>query len=160
MATGVDAVSLVTWGLVGGAVTPTPTVVEKATLELLKSLRDRIKTILGGKIGQRVYFSRAPKHVDFPYVLIHLVVGTLDATFTENLETPTIQISLFSENNSVEEASELGEEIMESLDWGALTVPGFDSIWVKNTSFRLAKDAGDVFHFWVDYDLRLQKQET
>jgi len=124
-------------------------------LHTLFSTANTFKTAMG---SQFYLYEADQENASFPYTVYSKPAGAPDWTFTEDLEDITIQISIFSENNSATEVLEAFEKCKSLFDDAALSVTGYADISMQRGLDRLIRDSeNNVWQQIVDYEILLEK---
>jgi hypothetical protein len=106
-----------------------------------------------------LYNTTAPQDTDFPYLVMLLVTSSHEWTFNTDLEDANIQFSIYSNESSPEEAGDIFELLKTCFDDAILTITGWDNFFmVRQSPSNLIRTPDDVWHYIVNYRVRIQKQ--
>ena len=113
------------------------------------------KTAVGGQL----YLHEAPQDTaTYPYSVYTLISELSDWTFTELTEESLIQFSIFSENKSAGEVTDAYTKMKTLFDDAALSVVGFDEVFMHREFSRLLRDpVTNTWHCSADYRILLEK---
>jgi hypothetical protein len=132
---------------------------------LLDALSDKISssTALYADVAGRVFLDEAPEGTQFPYVVVSIVSGTPDDTFTEKLDEVFIQFDLFSTSKSVSEIADMYADLKTLYDGTTLTITGDTCLWCERVSLVTmvenitSKEGTETVKHWaVDYSIKVQ----
>lgn len=104
-----------------------------------------------------LFYSVAPQGTLFPYVVYHLLTGTPNNTYTEKAENVIIEFLICSDKNSSSEIDTIYDYLDALYDDCALTVSGYNSIYVSRESFEGAEFEDGVWNKYVLYRTEIQK---
>ena len=106
-----------------------------------------------------LYLSEAPQNVAFPYAVYFMVSDTHDWQFVEEFEEVLIQFNIFSESASIAEAGTILGYLKTLYDDCALTVSGYDHIYMQREFIYSYRDADAMtWAYSVQYRVYLKKQ--
>jgi hypothetical protein len=133
---------------------------------LLTALFGKItsSTNLYADIGGRVYLDQAPEGAQFPYVVVSIITGTTDDTFTDKIDDVLIQFSLFSTSKSVTEISTMYTDLRALFDNATMTITSNVFLSCKRQNIvtmveEITTEEGTetVKHWAVDYNITLKE---
>jgi len=110
-----------------------------------------LKAVVSG-----MYLTEAPQTATMPYITYHLISNIADWTYTEDMENSLIQFSVFDNNNSSTTILDIFEKLKTCYDWKALTVVGYNFIYLKREFNVLTKENG-IWKMDVQYRIEVQK---
>jgi hypothetical protein len=132
---------------------------------LLDALSDKISssTALYADVAGRIFLDEAPEGSQFPYIVISIISGVPEDTFTEKLDDILIQFSLFSISKSVTEIADMYADLKTLFDGAMLTITGDTCIWCERTNLVTmveevtTKEGTATVKAWhVDYSIKVQ----
>jgi hypothetical protein len=132
---------------------------------LLDALSDKISssTALYADVAGRIFLDEAPEGSQFPYIVISIISGVPEDTFTEKLDDILIQFSLFSISKSVTEIADMYADLKTLFDGAMLTITGDTCIWCERTNLvtmveevTTKEGTATVKHWAVDYAITVQ----
>ena len=114
-------------------------------------------------VGGRIFLDEAPDGTEFPYVVLRIVAGSPEDTFTESIEDVLIQFSLFSASSGAAEITGIHAALKALFDYCTLTITGSTHITMKRQGlFTMVDDittpagTASVKHWSVEYSIMFQ----
>lgn len=104
-----------------------------------------------------LFYSEAPQGTAFPYVVYHLITGTPNNTYTEKAENIIIEFLICSSNDSSSEVDTIYDYLDALYNDCALTVSGYNSIYVSRESFDGAELMDGIWNKHILYRTEIQK---
>lgn len=134
--------------------------------ELFTGLHSKFTALSGGlhnaahiALSGRLYNTVAPQGSAYPYAVFQLVSGAPDWTFTEDFESALIQISIFDNGTSSGTVCDIYSAINDLFDNCALSVSGYDHIYMWRESNQLIRDEEEgTWQYIVQYRIYLEEQ--
>jgi hypothetical protein len=105
-----------------------------------------------------LWLYEAPDGAIDPYAVFMLVDGQTDHTFTETMENPTLQFSIFG--NVYQPVGQAGLLLRSCFDWCTLSITGYTPLYMQRTMYRTVRTPltpnVDVFHEIIEYEVLFQ----
>jgi len=98
------------------------------------------------------------ENATYPYSVYYLITDDSDWTFSEDIETVALQISIFDNHNSPGTVLDAYEYLKSLFDDCILTVSGWDFVRMHRQQMTMLRDdTMGTWHLAVDYEIELQR---
>ena len=101
--------------------------------------------------------TQAPQDTDYPYAVFYLISGIPHWTFDNTMENVIIQFTIYDDNSSVENVSDLYGYLTDLYDWTVLDIDNYHSIYMKRETSSLMKSS-DIWQQTVDYRIEIEEE--
>jgi hypothetical protein len=115
-------------------------------------------------IGGRLYKSRAPQGVTWPFVVYYIISDMPRDTFTERIEDVLIQFSIFSSASGTTEIEDIFTNLKTLFDYCSLTITGNTHLLMERANASLtsgeldvSEGGGQYYQYTVDYNIMMKK---
>lgn len=133
---------------------------------LLDAVSDNVpsSSALYADVGGRIYLDDAPQGAQFPYIVVSIVSGVPNDTFTEKLDDVLLQFSLRSTSKSVTEIAKMYTDLKTLFDGATLSITGNTCIWCERVNLVTSVDeittseGTEIVKQWdVDYNIKYKE---
>ena len=129
--------------------------------ELNKGIYDKLNVssitdLLNGGINHY----KAPQGTQFPFIVYFIVTDVRADTFDNWRDDILLQIDIFSDSNSAEEAENIAEKVAAQMDEASITATGYNVFFCQRGETRLFwEEENSVFHKVMEYRIVMSKSK-
>lgn len=129
----------------------------KAIADAIMTKYNAATTLKAANTGG-LWLEEVPQKTAFPYTTFHFISGRPEYTFTENMESFTIQFNIWSDSKSSATVLDIFDKLIAVFDWCSLTITGYTSIYMERISNNLMKNEDNtVWQQTVIYNVEAKK---
>jgi len=112
---------------------------------------------LKGLLSDKWFADSAPQNTEFPYLVWNWILIPHAETFTSRIEDASLQLSIFSKNQSVNEVNAIADALFARFDNAKIVVADYYTIRCRRVSSRRLKDPEDAWMYYAEYLLSVQE---